>query len=40
MKKQTAPKVENKDSFGKIRFTEEEWAELNNRSKGSDETKQ
>ena len=40
MKKQTSPKVENKDSFGKIRFTEEEWAELNNRSicKGSDAT--
>ena len=33
-----SPKVENKDSFGKIRFTEKEWAELNNVSKGSDVT--
>jgi len=30
------PKEIKKDSFGKIRFTEEEWAELNNASKGSD----
>jgi hypothetical protein len=32
-----SPKDENKDSFGKIKFTEEEWDELNNGSKGSDE---
>jgi pyrroloquinoline quinone (PQQ) biosynthesis protein C len=32
-----SPKEIKKDSFGKIRFTEEEWAELNNGSKGSDE---
>ena len=38
--KYNSPKVENKTSFGKIKFTEEEWAELNNGSKGSDETKQ
>ena len=31
-----SPKEIKKDSFGKIRFTEEEWAELNNASKGSD----
>ena len=30
------PKEENKEGFGKIRFTEDEWAELNNGSKGSD----
>ena len=34
-----SPKDENKDSFGKIKFTEEEWDELNNGSKGSDKLK-
>jgi hypothetical protein len=27
-----SPKEENKSSFGRIKFTEEEWAELNNTS--------
>jgi hypothetical protein len=36
-KKDNSPKEEKKDSFGRIKFTEEEWAELNNGSKGSDE---
>jgi hypothetical protein len=32
-----SPKEVKKDSFGKIRFTEEEWAELNNGSKANAE---
>lgn len=34
-KKYSSPKVENKDSFGEIKFTEEEWSVLNNKSQGS-----